>query len=289
LIGPEWAAIYLNRPARQHQSGQLSIGRDQLKPGAADYFGVVALNAALAADLDYQVAYAIHYNSQQFHRDPIGDLIYQSEASSVFNSDLSNSLQGNLSWQPLVSLALPFGFYVGEYAVEVDEGSLVFPVDSQGHQLQTTSIMVGTNMNRINALGGLDVEDTWHITDKLGVNIGTRWDIVSGFTNGNQVSPTINLFYQWRGTTLHSGFARYFQFPISRRCRRTCLKLLRGQPAPLASVEIPSQFLRVTTIGTRLCSPPYSKPEIRAGQLLPARPQLPRRRAVRLRADRVAL
>jgi hypothetical protein len=67
---------------------------------------VVALNAAPAANLDYQVAYAIHYNSQQFHR----DLIYQGEASSVFNSDLSNSLQGNLSWQALVSHALHFGF-----------------------------------------------------------------------------------------------------------------------------------------------------------------------------------
>ena len=179
-----------------------------------DYFGVLALNAALAADLDYQLAYSIHYNREQFSPDPVGDLIYQGVASSVFNSDLSNSLQGDLSWQPLASHALRFGFYVGEYGVEVDDSSLVFPVNSQGHQSQTTPITVGANMNRINILGGLYAEDTWHITNNLGVNFGTRWDIVSGFTNGNQVSPTINFFYNWRpGTTLHAGFARYFQVP----------------------------------------------------------------------------
>jgi outer membrane receptor protein involved in Fe transport len=179
-----------------------------------DYFGVLALNAAPTADLDYQMAYAIHYNSEQFNPDPIGDLIYQGVASHVFDSDLSNSLQGDLSYQPLLSHSLRCGFYIGEYGVEADEQSLVFPVGAQGQQLQKTPITVGSNLNRIVVVGGVYAEDTWHITDKLGVNFGTRWDILSGFSNGDQISPTINLFYQWRpGTTLHAGFARYFQVP----------------------------------------------------------------------------
>ena len=63
-------------------------------------------------------------------------------------------------------------------------------------------------------VGGVYAEDTWHITDRLGVNFSARWDILSGFSNGDQVSPTINLFYQWRpATTLHAGFASYFQTP----------------------------------------------------------------------------
>ncbi|MBV8454659.1 MAG: TonB-dependent receptor [Deltaproteobacteria bacterium] len=179
-----------------------------------DYFGVLALNAAPAADLDFQLAYAIHYNSESFNPDLIGDLIYQGVASRVFNSDLSNSLQGDLSYQPLESHALRFGFYMGEYGIEVDDSSLVFPVDAQGQQLQTTPISVGSNLNRIIFVGGVYAEDTWHITDKLGVNFGPRWDILSGLSNGSQVSPRINFFYQWRpGTTLHAGFASYFQIP----------------------------------------------------------------------------
>ena len=179
-----------------------------------DYYDVLALNAAPAADLDYQLAYSIHYNRQQFNPDPVGDLLYQGIASRALDSDLSNSLQGDMSYQPLASHALRFGFYFGENGVEVDDRSLVFPVNSQGHQLQTTPITTVANMNRINVLGGVYAEDTWHITDKLGVNFGTRWDIVSGFTEGDQASPTINFFYQWQpATTLHAGFARYFQVP----------------------------------------------------------------------------
>ena len=194
-----------------------------------DYFGVLALNAAPAADLDYQLAYSIHYNREQFNPDPIGDLIYQGVASHVFNSDQSNSFQGDLSYQPVASHALRIGFYIGEYGVEADDSSLVFPVDGQGHQLQTTPVTVGANMNRINVLGGVYAEDTWHITDSLGVNFGTRWDIVSGFTDGNQVSPTINFFYQWRlGTTLHAGFARYFQVPNSQAVSPNTFEAFKG-------------------------------------------------------------
>ncbi len=53
-----------------------------------DYYAVLALNRAVGADLDYQAAYSVHYNTQTFHPDPIGDLIYQGVASRVFDSDL---------------------------------------------------------------------------------------------------------------------------------------------------------------------------------------------------------
>lgn len=179
-----------------------------------DYFTVLALNAAPAANLDFQLAYSVHYNSQQFRPDPIGDLIYQGVSSSVFNSTFSNSMQGDLSYQPVASHSLRSGFYVGEYGVEIDDSSMVFPVNAQGEQLQKTPITVGSNLNRIVVLGGVYAEDTWHLTDKLGLNFGARWDILSGFSNGDQLSPTINLFYQWRpATAVHAGFANYFQTP----------------------------------------------------------------------------
>ena len=179
-----------------------------------DYFGVFALKSAPLVNLDYQLAYSIHYNKEQFNPDPIGDLIYQGVASNALYSDLSNSFQGDVSYEPDASHALRAGFYIGEFGVEADDSSLVFPVDSSGHQLQNTPRTVGANMNRINILGGIYAQDTWHITQKLGVNFGARWDIVTGFTVGDQVSPTINFFYDWiPGTTVHAGFARYFQVP----------------------------------------------------------------------------
>jgi outer membrane receptor protein involved in Fe transport len=199
-----------------------------------DYFGVLALNAAPTAKFDYQIAYSIHYNTQQFNPDPVGDLIYQGVASHVFNSDFSNSLQGDFSYQAASSHSTRFGFYIGEYGVEVDDYSRTFQVDSMGNQLSDVPIGNVANMNKVNILGGVYGEDTWHITEKLGVNFGTRWDIASGFTNGNQVSPTINFFYQWRpGTTLHAGFARYFQVPNLQAISPKLFTVLNGTSATI--------------------------------------------------------
>ena len=64
------------------------------------------------------------------------------------------------------------------------------------------------------------------ITEKLGVNFGARWDILSGFSNGDQVSLTINFFYQWRpATRLHAGFANTSRGRIFRRPPRPCLPI----------------------------------------------------------------
>ena len=77
-----------------------------------------------------------------------------------------------------------------------------------------TPVRVINNVNKINLLSGIYLQDTWQITEKLRANAGVRWDRLSGFTYNNQASPTINLVYQpWLDTTLHGGFARYFQVP----------------------------------------------------------------------------
>jgi hypothetical protein len=93
-----------------------------------DYYGMMALNGALVSKTDYQLAYTAHYNTQTFYPDPIGDLIYQGISSNVFTSDLSNTLQGDLTYRPGRSHTLRGGFYLGEYGVESDQTSQVFPI-----------------------------------------------------------------------------------------------------------------------------------------------------------------
>ncbi len=179
-----------------------------------DYFGVLALDGVLGENADYQFAYSTHYNNENFHPDPIGELLYQGVASHVFNSDLSNSLEGDFTYRLGGAHTLGAGFYFGEYGIEIDDHSLVFPLGVNGKQQTTTPISVGANLNKINLVYGVYLQDTWRITEKLSLNFGSRWDRLQGFSVNSQFSPTINLVYKIRpDTTLHAGFARYFQIP----------------------------------------------------------------------------
>ena len=79
---------------------------------------------------------------------------------------------------------------------------------------QHTPISVTANFNKINLVYGVYVQDTWQMTEKLSVNVGSRWDRTDGLVNDSQFSPTINFIYKLRNdTTLHAGFARNFQVP----------------------------------------------------------------------------
>jgi len=180
-----------------------------------DYYAVLALDGVLGENADYQLAYSTHYNNENFHPDPVGELLYQGVASHIFNSDLSNSLQGDFTYRLGGGAhTIGAGFYLGEYGFEIDDHSLAFPVDANGAQKSTTPISVGANLNKINLVYGVYLQDTWRITEKLSVNFGSRWDRLQGFSVNSQFSPTINFVYKIRpDTTLHAGFARYFQLP----------------------------------------------------------------------------
>jgi outer membrane receptor protein involved in Fe transport len=176
-----------------------------------DYYGVLALNGALGSNADYQLAYTMHYNRENFNPDTISDLIYQGIAPKVFDSDFSNSAQGNLTYR-WNEHSFRGGFYFGEYGVEADNTSQVFPLRSAVPL--TVPVSTTTDLNKINLVYGVYLQDTWQLTEKLSVNFGSRWDRASGLVNDSQFSPTINFVYKLRrDTTIHAGFARNFQIP----------------------------------------------------------------------------
>lgn len=192
-----------------------------------DYYGVFAINGALSSSADYQLAYSVHYNSQSFYPDPIGDLIYQGVSSNVFTSDLSNTLQGDLTYSPGSNHSVRSGFYFGEYGVESDQTSQVFPIVNG--QPATTPISLTANLNKINIAFGFYLEDTWQINEQLSVNFGSRWDRVTGFTVASQFSPTINFVYKPHvDTVIHAGFARNFQVPNFQNVSSGITKLFAG-------------------------------------------------------------
>ena len=178
-----------------------------------DYLAVLALNGSTDDGLHYQLAYSAHDISQQFRPDEAGELIFQGVASNTSHHDVDNTFEGDATKQ-IGDHTLGAGFYVGDYLVTVDDSSLVFPVDGNGDQSSTTPIRVINNDRATNILAGVYINDLWQLTDRLRANIGVRFDSLSGFTNHQQVDPTINLTYVLSPqTTFHGGFARYMQEP----------------------------------------------------------------------------
>ncbi len=179
-----------------------------------EYFAAFSVQGALSPKLSYDLAYATHYVTLAYSPDDAGDLLYQGVASNEFHSDFANTLQGDATYQVNEAHAVKAGFYVGEYGIELDNNSLVFPANSEGQQTSTIPINVVDNLNKINWLFGVYVQDLWQINKKFTLSYGLRWDAMESFANESQVSPRLNLAYTPQdGLVFHAGYARYFATP----------------------------------------------------------------------------
>jgi outer membrane cobalamin receptor len=178
-----------------------------------DYLAMLSLQGELSPQISYQLGYSIHRITQDYLPDNAGELIFQGVASTASHRDFDNTLQGDLTYRAPRN-TLSAGFYVGAYHVVVEDASLVFPADAWGAQTSITPISVNSNTEATNLLLGLYVNDLWKVTDRLTANFGLRWDGLTGFTNHDQINPTINFTYALdTTTTAHAGFARYMQVP----------------------------------------------------------------------------
>lgn len=178
-----------------------------------DWLGILSLKSEPAAGVTWQIAYAIHAIRQDFLPDEAGELIYQGVASRASHSDFDNTLQGDANWK-LGPHTLGAGFYAGAYHVVADDSSLVFPADAAGDQTSDVPVRVLSGARATNLLLGLYADDLVRLTGALKVDIGLRWDSLTGFTNHSQIDPTVNFVLELdEATTAHAGFARYMQVP----------------------------------------------------------------------------
>jgi len=179
------------------------------------YYGTLALQGSLNAKTDYQLAAFSRYFQSNFTPDPVGDLIYSGVASHVLNSSFANGTQGDLTYRLNPAHTLRGGFYFDEEAVETDNTSSVFLVDSAGNQeVPYLPVSIVDNLNHLTFMGGVYAQDEWRLTEKLIVNYGLRWDIVDAFVRENAFEPRIGAVYHLMpDTTLHAGYARYFTPP----------------------------------------------------------------------------
>lgn len=179
-----------------------------------DGLAVLALKSAPSSALTFELAYAFHTLTQAFRPDDAGELVYQGVASTTTHRDLDNTFQADLTYR-LGAHTISAGGYLGYYSANIEDTSLVFPIDASGTQTSAVPLSILNNAHALNVLSGVYLNDEWRLDDRWSANLGLRGDRLTGFTNASQLDPTLNLSYvPGAGATLHAGFARDFQVPI---------------------------------------------------------------------------
>ncbi|MFZ0658383.1 MAG: TonB-dependent receptor [Candidatus Binataceae bacterium] len=177
------------------------------------YYDIASLQGSIGADTSYQMAAFSRYYSLTYSPDPVGDLIYNGVAAKILHTSFISGLQEDTSYRVSSSDTLRAGFYFSGETIELDDHAQTFPA-KDGMQTKTVPITIVDDHHQIAWLLGFYAQNEWHPTEKLTLNIGSRWDLMSAFVTQNQFSPRVGVEYALSpGTVLHGGYARYFKVP----------------------------------------------------------------------------
>jgi outer membrane receptor protein involved in Fe transport len=202
---PSFTVAGLNNP----NSGDINETQDE-----QDYYSAISYQKT-ADQLSFLVAAFSRYGQINFDPDPANDLAFSGVSSAITNSFLTNGLQFDASYIANEEHTLRFGF-LGDYTSEIlNANNLVFPVDATGAQTSTMPVSIISKGGNWGDESAVYLQDEWKLTKQLTLNYGARFDrFDASFDHENQVSPRVNLVWKaTKGTTVHAGYARYFQPP----------------------------------------------------------------------------
>ncbi|HEX4629532.1 MAG TPA: TonB-dependent receptor [Chthoniobacterales bacterium] len=180
-------------------------------------------------DFTFQASLFDRYSSVLFRPDEVGDLIFNGVASRVDRDILSNGFEFDSSYKLNDQHTIRGGLLFTEQHATVGTVTLVFPVDANGNQIDTTPERIVDNGAKYGYFYGFYLQDEWKPFEQLTINFGARFDVVDAFSNENQLSPRINVVYTpWTGTSVHAGYARYFTPPPLENVDQTTIAKFTG-------------------------------------------------------------
>ncbi|HTV89939.1 MAG TPA: TonB-dependent receptor, partial [Stellaceae bacterium] len=180
-------------------------------------FGALSFLHSLGP-LDFQVSLISKYSGLSYHPDELGDLAFNGVSEQATRTSWANNLQAEGTYRLTPAHTLRAGILIGEEHVTADTSSDVLPqigTDSSGNPIYGTTTETIVEQSAKTSLSySAYLQDEWKALPNVTVNYGGRFDVVNGYTRGNQLSPRINTV--WRATTtttLHAGYASYFTPP----------------------------------------------------------------------------
>lgn len=176
-------------------------------------FNIVALQTK-GANFDTQLSVFTRSATAHFIPDVYGDLVFNDVASNITRQSFLGGTQFDGAYRLNDAHTLRGGFGVTAEQTDVNNLSVVLPLDASGEPLPNPFPINDDNAKLGWNLGGY-VQDEWKVTDALTLNAGLRFDQLYQFVAASQLSPRLALVYKPSAdTTLHAGYARYFTPPM---------------------------------------------------------------------------
>jgi hypothetical protein len=207
-------------------------------------FGILSLQKHTDT-VDLQTSVYTRYNSLRYAPDPLGDLLYNGNAQNAQRRITSTGLQTDASWRVNEHHTLRGGFLAQIERVTSRADSSVLPVDESGVQTSDQPFSILDKTARTGGFYGIYLQDEWRILPGVTLNYGARADVVDEYTHEAQLRPRVNVVWKpFGGTTLHAGYARYFNPPPFELVNNTSVGRTLGttaQPAVLQNDPVKAE------------------------------------------------